>query len=123
MVDDLDVEQLAAPVATPRAVPAPAPQTVSRAPVAVRRDHQRGGEPTVYRGRKIDLDFKNADVHNVFRFLAEVGGVNIVVADSVKGSVTVRLKRVPWDQALYTIAKTKQLAVERRGNIFSITVR
>ena len=75
----------------------------------------------MYRGRRIDLDVKNADLHNVFRMLSEVGGVNVVVADSVKGAVTLRLKRVPWDQVLYTVAAVKRLDVERRGNIFLIT--
>ncbi|RLB53350.1 MAG: type IV pilus secretin PilQ, partial [Deltaproteobacteria bacterium] len=54
-------------------------------------------------GRRIDLDLKDADIHNVFRIVADVGRVNIVAADNVSGKVTIRMRNVPWDQALDTI--------------------
>ncbi len=83
--------------------PAPAPRATHR-----------------YRGRLIDLDVKDADLHNVFRFLAEIGGVNIVVADSVRGSVTLRLHQVPWDQALAVVAKVKHLQLEHREGVYYV---
>jgi hypothetical protein len=68
-------------------------------------------------GRLIDLDARDADIQDVCRLLADVGGVNIVAGDDVHGKVTVRMKRVPWDQALDAIAETKGLRVVREGNV------
>ncbi|MDP2799006.1 MAG: AMIN domain-containing protein, partial [Deltaproteobacteria bacterium] len=58
------------------------------------------GPDKVYTGQKISLDFQNADIHNVLRLLAEVSKLNIVAGDDVTGKVTLKLDRVPWDQAL-----------------------
>jgi type II secretory pathway component HofQ len=74
----------------------------------------------VYRGTKIDLDLKNADLHNVFRLLGDVGGVNIVVSDEVRGAVTLKLRRVPWDQAFDAIVKLQGLEVTRDGNLYLV---
>ncbi|MEO7097471.1 MAG: secretin and TonB N-terminal domain-containing protein [Polyangiales bacterium] len=62
----------------------------------------------------------NADLHEVCRLLAEVGKINIVVADDVKGSVTIKMKQVPCDQALDAILRTKGYASEREGNIVTV---
>lgn len=71
-----------------------------------------GMEPgKVYVGERIDLDVQDADIRNVLRLLAEVGGVNIVVNDQVKGKVTLRLKNVPWDQALDLLVSTYGLGM------------
>jgi len=72
--------------------------------------------------RRVDLDLKDADIHNVFRILADVGSVNVVAADNVAGSVTIRMKNVPWDEALETILRAKKLGMERRGNIVRIAL-
>jgi hypothetical protein len=72
-------------------------------------------------GRPIDLDVKDADISDVFRLLSDVGHVNIVLGDNVAGRVTLRLKHVPWDQALDTIATAKGLAVERDSGIVLVT--
>ncbi len=71
-------------------------------------------------GRRIDLDLKDADIHNVFRIVADVGRVNIVAADNVSGKVTIRMRNVPWDQALDTILQAKKLGMVRRGNIIRV---
>ncbi len=76
-----------------------------------------------YAGRRIDLDLKEADIHNVFRMIADVGRINIVAADNVDGTVTVRMKNVPWDQALEVILRAKKLGMERRGNIIRIALQ
>ena len=76
-----------------------------------------------YSGRRIDLDLKEADIHNVFRMIADVGRINIVAADNVDGAVTVRMKNVPWDQALEVILRAKKLGMERRGNIIRIALQ
>jgi type II secretory pathway component HofQ len=83
----------------------------------------RGVPPSTrprYSGRRIDLDVKSADIHEVCRLLADVGKVNIVVADEVRGTVTLRLRNVPWDQALSTILRVKGFRAERDGNIITV---
>jgi type IV pilus assembly protein PilQ len=73
-----------------------------------------------YAGRRIDLDLKDADIHNVLRLLADVGHVNIITADNVTGSVTIRMRNVPWDQALDVILQAKNLGVVRQGNLLRV---
>lgn len=73
-----------------------------------------------YSGRRIDLDFKDADIHNILRLLAEVGGVNVVTSDDVSGTVTIRMRNVPWDQALDVILQAKGLGMVRRGNLIRV---
>ena len=80
------------------------------------------GQVRRYTGRRIDVDLKDADIHNVLRILAEAGRVNIVAADNVSGTVTIRLKNVPWDQALDTILQAKKLGMVRRGNIIRVAL-
>jgi type IV pilus assembly protein PilQ len=73
-----------------------------------------------YSGRRIDLDFKDADIHNILRLLSEVGGVNVVTADNVGGTVTIRMRDVPWDQALDVILQAKALGMVRQGNLLRV---
>lgn len=73
-----------------------------------------------YRGRRVNLDLKDADIHNVLRLLAAEENVNIVTSDDVKGTVTIRLRRVPWDEALEVVLKAKGLGMERRGNLIRV---
>lgn len=73
-----------------------------------------------YTGRRIDLDLKDADVHNVLRLLADVGQVNIVTADNVKGTVTIRMRNVPWDRALDVVLQAKSLGMVREGNVIRV---
>jgi len=75
----------------------------------------------VYTGQKLSLDFKDADIKNVFRLLAEVSGLNIVVTDEVNKKVTLRLLEVPWDQALDLLIDTNGLGKEQNGNIVRIS--
>ncbi len=71
-------------------------------------------------GRRIDLDLKDADIHNVLRLLADVGQVNIVTADDVTGSVTIRMRNVPWDRALEVVLQAKSLGMSRQGNVIRV---
>jgi len=71
-------------------------------------------------GRRIDLDLKDADIHNVLRLLADVGSVNIVTADNVTGSVTIRMRNVPWKQALDVVLQAKGLGMIERGNMVRV---
>ena len=73
-----------------------------------------------YSGRRIDLDLKDADIHNILRLLADVGRVNIVTADDVSGSVTIRMRNVPWDQALDVVLQAKGLGMVRSGNLIRV---
>jgi type IV pilus assembly protein PilQ len=73
-----------------------------------------------YTGRRIDLDFRGADIHNILRLLSDVGQVNIVTSDDVKGEVTIKMKNVPWDQALEVILRAKLLGQVREGNLIRV---
>jgi len=70
-----------------------------------------------YTNQKISLDFKDADIKNVLKMIAEVGELNIVVSDEVKGRVTIRLVEVPWDQALEVILQSQSLGMVKIGNV------
>jgi len=91
-------------------------------------DHASGFTPAVlgqaraerFTGRRIDLDLKDADIHNVLRLLADVGRVNIITADNVRGTVTIRMRNVPWDQALDVVLQSKKLGMVRQGNLIRV---
>jgi len=69
----------------------------------------------------ISVDFKDADIQSVLRVIAAKGGVNIVAANDVAGTVTVKLNDVPWEIALDVILKTHDYGYERQGNIITVT--
>jgi len=73
-----------------------------------------------YNGRRINLDLKDADIHNILRLLADVGRVNIVTADDVSGNVTIKMNNVPWDQALDVVLQAKGLGMVRAGNLIRV---
>ncbi len=73
-----------------------------------------------YRGQRISMDFKDADLTNVFRIIAEVSNLNIITSDDVKGKVSLRLVNVPWDQALDIVLRSKTLGAAQEGNVLRI---
>ncbi|ATB27982.1 type IV pilus secretin PilQ [Melittangium boletus] len=73
-----------------------------------------------YRGKKVSFEFKDIDIQNLLRVIAEISKKNIVVADDVQGKVTIRLRNVPWDQALDLILRSKALGKEEIGNILRV---
>ena len=73
-----------------------------------------------YIGQRISLDFKDADLQNVFRIIAEVSNLNIITSDDVRGKVTLRLINVPWDQALDLVLQAKALGARQEGNVVRI---
>jgi len=79
----------------------------------------RGG----YKGEKLSLNFQNIDVRAVLQVIADFTGLNIITSDTVNGSLTLRLKDVPWDQALDIILQTKGLDMRKNGNIVLIAPR
>jgi type IV pilus assembly protein PilQ len=89
------------------------------AEVSTPKDDLVVGE-THYVGRRISLDFQQADISNVLRLIAEVSGFNMVVGEGVKSKVTMKLVSVPWDQALDMILKMNGLGKIRQSNILWI---
>lgn len=73
-----------------------------------------------YTGERLSLNFQNIEVRAVLQLIADFTGINMVTSDSVTGNVTLRLKNVPWDQALDIILKTKGLAKRQKGNVMLI---
>ena len=73
-----------------------------------------------YKGEKLSLNFQDIDTRAVLQLLADASGQNIVVSDTVKGSVTLRLQSVPWDQALDIVLRTKGLDKRHDGNVIIV---
>lgn len=71
-------------------------------------------------GKRMSIDLQEADIHVVFRFIAEFADINIITSDDVSGKVTVRLKDVPWDEALGAVLQAKGLGAQRLGNIVRV---
>ncbi len=102
--------------------PAPAPAARSAEVPLQQSNLDRLGVPRkMYVGQHVSLDFKDADVHNVLRLLAEVSKLNLVATDDVKGKVTIRLFDVPWDQALDILMQTLSLEMQQDGNVVRIS--
>ena len=77
-------------------------------------------QPPRQQPRLISLDFKDADINNILRILAEFSGLNIVSSDDVKGKVTVKLQNVPWQQALDSVVRAAKLGYVQEGNIIRV---
>jgi len=73
-----------------------------------------------YRGERLSLNFQNIDVRSLLQVIADFTNFNIVTSDSVQGNLTLRLKDVPWDQALDIILHAKNLGMKRNGNVLQI---
>lgn len=73
-----------------------------------------------YSGEKLSLNFQNIEVRAVLQVIADFTGLNIITSDSVTGNTTLRLKDVPWDQALDIILQSKGLAKRKNGNVVLI---
>jgi len=70
-----------------------------------------------YVGEKLSLNFQNINVRAVLQLIADFTGFNLVTSDTVRGNITLRLKNVPWDQAMDIILKTKGLSKRQTGNV------
>ncbi len=97
---------------------------VPAVPVAKKRGEEKKsaeeGPEKLYTGRKLSLDFKDADIKNILRLIAEVSNLNVIAGDDVTGKVTMRLVDVPWDQALELILQSRNLGLTRVGNVVRI---
>jgi len=79
----------------------------------------QGAKPK-YAGDKLSLNFQNVEVRSVLQVIADFTGLNIITSDTVTGNLTLRLKDVPWDQALDIILQSKGLAMRKSGNVIWI---
>jgi type IV pilus assembly protein PilQ len=77
-------------------------------------------QKVVYDGERLSLNFQDIEVRAVLQVLADFTDLNLVASDTVGGNITLRLKNVPWDQALDIILKTKGLAMRRNGNVMMV---
>ena len=73
-----------------------------------------------YTGERLSLNFQDIEVRAVLQLIADFTGKNMVTSDTVSGSITLRLKNVPWDQALAIILKTKGLGMREEGNVMRV---
>ena len=90
---------------------------------AVQEDRKTADGKPIYKGEKLSLNFQNVEVRSVLQVIADFTGLNIVASDTVGGNLTLRLKDVPWDQALDLILTTKGLDKRTNGNVVWIAPR
>lgn len=89
-------------------------------PLSAAEKQERDEDLFPFSGEVIDLNFQNVELRSVLQIIAEVAELNLVVSDTVDGNITLRLKNVPWDQALDIILKTKGLDQRTVGNVLLI---
>src|SRR5258706_23036 len=89
----------------------------------VSADPSRGTQRGRYTGEKLSLNFQNVEVRAVLNVIADFTDLNIITSDTVGGSITLRLKDVPWDQALDIILQTRGLDMRKSGNVIWIAPR
>jgi len=98
--------------------------TVTMKPVdmvaAARADDNVVKNEKVYTGQKVTFNYKDIDIRNALKLIAEMSDLNIIMSDDVKGVLTMRLVNVPWDQALDLILSAKGLGKEKNGNVMRI---
>jgi type II secretory pathway component HofQ len=85
-----------------------------------RREIETSRTTKEWTGEKISVDFKDIDIRDLFRFLAETGGVNLILDPSVKGTVTVKMTDVPWDQVLDLVCRMHNLGYEIDGKVVNV---
>jgi type IV pilus assembly protein PilQ len=81
------------------------------------------GSRSGYTGEKLSLNFQNVEVRSVLNVIADFTDLNIITSDTVGGNLTLRLKDVPWDQALDIILQTRGLDMRKNGNVIWIAPR
>ena len=101
-------------------------QTDSRFIIEVKPVVEESGKPKAssgYTGEKLSLNFQNIEVRAVLQVIADFTSLNIITSDTVSGNLTLRLKDVPWDQALEIILQAKGLDMRKTGNVVWIAPR
>ncbi len=118
------LQQQAQPQAMPQPVPATTPQAGQSTPagttVAVSGPATGNCTTGRYTGEPFGMNFKDLDLKDFFRLIHEISGLNVVLDPSVKGTVTIVLDDVPWDQALAIVLDNNGLACTLQGNVLRI---
>ena len=78
------------------------------------------GDDFLYEGDKMSLNFQNIEIRAILQIVADFANLNLVASDTVSGAITLRLKEVPWDQALDIVLKTKGLDKRVQGNVLLV---
>jgi len=91
--------------------------TLNVTPVTPEEEAEDNKDEFGYSGEKLSLNFQKISVRAALQVIADFTGLNFVTSDAVKGSLTLRLQDVPWDQALDIILQTKGLAMRQKGNV------
>ena len=94
--------------------------TIEVAPISKEEEEKKKKAKFGFTGERLSLNFQDIEVRSVLQLLADFTGLNLVVSDSVVGNLTLRLKNVPWDQAMDIILKTKGLGQRKAGNVILI---
>ncbi len=96
--------------------------TINLEPQDLRMSKSSGetGDKFIYSGKKVTFDFKDMDITNALKLISEMSNLNIIMSDNVKGSLTMRLVDVPWDQALDIILASQGLGKQVEGNVMRI---
>jgi type IV pilus assembly protein PilQ len=94
--------------------------TISVKPLTKNEEDQIRKERFPYTGEKLSLNFQDIEVRTVLQIIADFTGFNLVASDTVDGSITLRLKNVPWDQALDIVLKSQGLAKQQIGNVLMV---
>lgn len=89
-------------------------------PMTKKEIEQAKLEKRIFTGDRLSLNFQDIEVRSVLQLLADFTGLNMVVSDTVTGNVTLRLKNVPWDQAMDIILRTKGLSMRQNDNVVLI---
>ncbi|TGU70651.1 type IV pilus secretin family protein [Geomonas terrae] len=101
----------------------PAPARIEEPMTDISASAEKRPAKKVYKGRRVTLEFSDADIRKIFQLIAEVSNLNFLIGDDVTGTISIKLVNVPWDQALDVILDTKGLAMVQQGNIVQIKPR
>ena len=94
--------------------------TIELKPLTAAEEEQLKKDKFGYTGERLSLNFQNIEVRAVLQLIADFSEFNLVVSDTVGGNVTLRLKNVPWDQAMDIILKSKGLGMRQIGNVVMV---
>ncbi len=94
--------------------------TIEFKPLTKREKEEQKKEKFGYTGERLSLNFQDIEVRAVLQLIADFTGLNMVTSDAVTGNVTLRLKNVPWDQALDIILKSRGLGMRQTGNVVMV---
>jgi type IV pilus assembly protein PilQ len=94
--------------------------TITLKPLTKQENERRKLDRFPFNGEKLSLNFQSIEVRSVLQLIADFTDLNLVASDSVAGSITLRLRNVPWDQALELVLKTKGLAKRKVGNVLLV---